>query len=73
MLFRGGYHTSATPSQTKGLQHLAAIPAHGSRGKALICKGLSEGATFQPWQFMGQAVSPTRVTQQGGQGGAAWS
>lgn len=73
MLFREGYHSSVTPSQTKGLQDLAAIPAHGSWGEALICKCLSEGATFHPWQFMGQAVSPTRVTQQGGQGGAACS
>lgn len=43
MLFREGYHTCAhTQPHQRAVQHLAAIPAHGSRGKALIPKGLSE-------------------------------
>lgn len=52
MLFREGYHTSAhTQPYQRAVQHLAAIPAHSSRGKALIPKGLSESATLHTLQF----------------------
>lgn len=39
MLFREGYHTCFhTQPHQRAVQHLAAIPAQGSRGKALIPK-----------------------------------
>lgn len=58
-----------TPSHAKGLSSTLqqSLPVAAGEG---ISKGLSEGATLQPLQFMWQTLSPA---QQGGEGGAACS